>query len=72
MESDLEKEYPRIIDNVIAFWGTQMFDEYMEYLLIMDREFREGFPYTVMSDLMMLSEVHDLRMNRVRKIDELV
>lgn len=70
MESSLETEYPRITSNITEFWGYSMCTEYLDYLLFMDRRGRKGFSYEAMSDLMMLSAVHDYIRQTVRKIDE--
>ena len=64
--SELELWYPRILEVVSILWGTVELDSYLnEILMLESHEYgREGFPYVVMSELMLLHYVNSELLNK--------
>jgi len=56
--TELKFEYPRIGTSLELLYGHKEFDEYINKLIINDREHREGFPKHILSILLNLSRVH--------------
>jgi len=52
--SQLEAHYPRLVLEILAFWGTPTCFEQLQNLLVDNRGGRQGFPAEVYSDLAML------------------
>lgn len=52
--SPLEKYYPRLLQEIMAFWGAPSCYAQLQGLLMDNRGNREGFPEAVYSDLSML------------------
>jgi len=56
---NLEEKFSRILDKLMALWGTDEFDVYMSELMIDDKGDRQGFPAEIVSELFVLSMAHD-------------
>ncbi|NOT97646.1 MAG: hypothetical protein HOO97_00920 [Sideroxydans sp.] len=54
----LEAGYPRVFNNIMLFWDTPEIEEYLNGLMVTDREDRAGFPPEVAAEIMRLSLVH--------------
>ena len=52
--SPLEEHFPRLVPDILAFWGTPTCFEQLQDLLVDSRGGRHGFPAEVYSDLSML------------------
>lgn len=52
--SPLEEHFPRLISEILAFWGSPTCFEQLQNLLIDSRGGRAGFPAAVYSDLILL------------------
>ena len=52
--SPLEEQFPRLVPEILAFWGTPTCFEHLQDLLVDSRGGRQGFPAEVYSDLSML------------------
>ena len=63
----LEKKYPRVFSQVMAFWDSPEIDLLFAELMVTKRSKRQGFPPDVASDLIYLSMVNS-RMRSERKI----
>jgi hypothetical protein len=55
--TDLEKHFPRLVEEIALEWGYPKFPDYIDHLLLDDRGDRQGFPETVVSELMFLRMV---------------
>lgn len=55
----LKKQYLRIAEKVLELWDSDEFDEYVNGLVVADREDRQGFPQEIISELVSLSLYHD-------------
>ncbi|UCV10548.1 hypothetical protein KI614_10120 [Dechloromonas denitrificans] len=55
----LEKQFPRILSNLVKLWGTPAFDAYLSGLIVSDRPDRKGFPPEIAVELFHLSSVYD-------------
>jgi hypothetical protein len=53
-QSPLEAQFPRLVLEIQAFWGTPTCFEQLQALLLDNRGARQGFPTDVYSDLSML------------------
>lgn len=53
-QSPLEAHFPRLVLEILTFWGTPTCFEQLQALLVDDRGGRQGFPEEVYSDLSML------------------
>jgi hypothetical protein len=56
--SALEKQFPRIAQNITLMWGFPEFLKYLEKISVDERGNRKGFPTEVMEELMLLHAVH--------------
>ncbi|MBI5918598.1 MAG: ankyrin repeat domain-containing protein [Nitrosomonadales bacterium] len=54
----LERQFPHVLNRIMALWGTTELDGYVESLLIDDRGDRRGFPTWVASEIFQLSLLH--------------
>lgn len=54
----LEKDYPRVMEAIIAMWGFKELNQYFRKLTIDERGDREGFPPEVWDDLHTLQYLH--------------
>jgi hypothetical protein len=52
--SPLEEQFPRLVPEIQAFWGTPTCFEQLQDLLVDTRGGRHGFPADVYSDLSLL------------------
>lgn len=52
--SPLEEHFPRLMSEILAFWGSPTCFEKLQDLLVDTRGGRQGFPADVYSDLSML------------------
>lgn len=60
MSSDLspiEEQFPRLVLEILAFWGTPGCFDKLQNLLVDTRGGRHGFPADVYSDLSMLLNI---------------
>jgi hypothetical protein len=62
----LERRFPHVVDRITGLWGTPMCAEYIQSLVIMDRdEARQGFPIDLIDDLLLLDYCLAVRLGRV-------
>ena len=52
--SPLEEHFPRLVSEILAFWGSPTCFEKLQDLLVDSRGGRQGFPPDVYSDLFLL------------------
>lgn len=58
---ELGKRYMRIVNRIVELWDTPEIDSYFSELMLDTRGgTRQGFPMEVVSEIMLLSKVHDL------------
>ena len=55
----LEKQFPRVLEKIMALWDTPEFDVYLADLMSTTRINRQGFPQDVASDIIYLNMLHD-------------
>lgn len=58
-EAALER-FPHIIRDICLFWDYHDIDLFFNKLLILDRPDREGFPNTVVAEIMFLQRLHQV------------
>jgi len=56
----LERDYPRIIDKIVALWGKDEFDDYLSGLMVADTETRQGFPPDVGREILRLNLAYEV------------
>ncbi|SMC28517.1 Ankyrin repeat-containing protein [Andreprevotia lacus DSM 23236] len=61
--AELVANYPRIANTIVDLWGSRNLDKYFEDLLIDDRGDRQGFPPSVVHELMGLMRAYDWQRN---------
>ena len=59
VRSDLEDQYPKILQKLTFTWRSREGREYLKKLIVSDRGDRAGFDPAVMSELMFLSDIQD-------------
>jgi hypothetical protein len=52
--SPLEEQFPRLVPEIVAFWGSPTCFDRLQDLLVDNRGGRKGFPADVYSDLSLL------------------
>lgn len=57
--SELEKNYPRIVEKLTMLWGHEGVGAYLSHLLIDDRGDRHGFTGDTMAEIMFLNNLHE-------------
>lgn len=66
---ELEKQYPRVLNKILAMWNDPAIDSYFSDLMVSNRPDRKGFPPLVASDIMNLSLVHARKNNLKIEVD---
>jgi ankyrin repeat protein len=56
---NLEAKIPRIFNKIVSMWGNAELDVYFESLMVDKRGGRKGFPLDVMTDILLLSRLHE-------------
>lgn len=59
VRSDLEDQYPKILQKLTFTWRSKEGQEYLKKLIVSDRGDRAGFDPAVMSELMLLCDILD-------------
>lgn len=62
--SDLEKQFPRIAQQITLMWGAPDFPKFLSSLMIDDRGDRKGFPKEVLEEMLFLHTIHDAKVGR--------
>lgn len=57
--TELEKNYPRIVEKLALLWGHDGLSSYLGHLLIDERGDRHGFPPDIMAEIMFLDNLHE-------------
>ncbi|WP_157314218.1 ankyrin repeat domain-containing protein [Chitinibacter sp. GC72] len=57
----LEQQYPRILEQVVALWGSEQLEPFISELAVDERGTRQGFPPAVASELFTLYQLHTQR-----------
>jgi len=55
----LEREYPRILYQLMHLWSEARFDTYIKELLVSDRHDRSGFSPHLISELLFINTLHE-------------
>ena len=55
----IKQEFPKLYDNIVLFWGSKDFLEYIEKTVTSDRTNRQGFPPDIMQELFKIQTIHD-------------
>lgn len=55
----LEKQFPRVFEQIMALWDSSEFDTYLGSLMMTTRSDRQGFPREVASDIIYLHMLHE-------------
>lgn len=63
----LEAQFKRVFDRIIALWGTDEFDPFINSLFINDTGSRQGFPDDAMTEIFRISQAHDAAMQARRE-----
>ena len=59
VRSDLENQYPKILERLMFTWRSKEGQEYLRKLIVSERGDRAGFDPHVMSELMFLADILD-------------
>ena len=59
-ESTLEQRFPHIAKRLTAIWRSEECTEYLNHLVVSERETRVGFPMEVVEDLMLLHSINEM------------
>ncbi|PWB52838.1 MAG: hypothetical protein C3F18_07960 [Nitrosomonadales bacterium] len=57
--SELEKNFPRIVEKLTMLWGHDGVAAFLSHLLIDDRGDRQGFTGETMAEIMFLNNLHE-------------
>lgn len=57
-KSALEIHYPRICREIIRLWFRPEINAYLESLIVEENFDRQGFPFEVFDELLLLSDLH--------------
>ena len=60
----LEKQFPRVLSQIMSLWDTPEIDALFSELMVTKRADRQGFPPDVASDIIYLSMVHTRQSGR--------
>lgn len=64
-ESTLEQQFAHIAQKLTAVWPSEACALLIRNLVVNDRESRQGFPQDVIEDLLMLSEINEIRLRKI-------
>ena len=62
-ESTLEQKFPHLTKKLTGLWQSEPCAVFPNSLMISDRADRQGFPYDVLEDLIMLTEINAILIN---------
>jgi len=57
--TELEKNFPRIVEKLTLLWGNEGVSPFLSHLLIDDRGDRQGFTGDIMAEIMFLNNLHE-------------
>lgn len=57
--SEIEKNFPRIVEKLTMLWGHEGVGAFLGHLLIDDRGDRQGFNSEIMAEIMFLTNLHE-------------
>ncbi|MDP1898530.1 MAG: hypothetical protein Q8K43_11665 [Sulfurimicrobium sp.] len=57
--SELEKNFPRIVEKITMLWGHEGVTAFLSHLLIDDRGDRQGFTGEIMAEIMFLNNLYE-------------
>jgi hypothetical protein len=57
--SEIEKNFPRIVEKIIMLWGHESVAAFLSHLLIDDRGDRQGFNGEIMAEIMFLNNLYE-------------
>ena len=67
-ESTMEQKFPHIAKKLTLAWRSEACALFLGNLIINDRPDRQGFPYDVLEDLLMLNELNSALINPAPKL----
>jgi hypothetical protein len=67
-ESTVEQKFPHIAKKLTLAWRSEACALFLGNLIINDRPDRQGFPYDVLEDLLMLNELNSTLINPAPKL----
>ena len=59
-ESTMEQKFPHLVKKLTGLWRSEPCAVFLSSLMISDRPDRQGFPYDVLEDLIMLTELNEI------------
>lgn len=59
MNLSIEKNFPHIFKNLSIFWGSSIFNDYVDTLVSVERKERQGFPFEVLMELQKIVDKHE-------------
>ncbi len=65
----IERDFPRIAAAIKLMWGNRELDDYLDRLIVSDREGRVGFKLAVFEALLKLTQQHKVLFNFQREED---
>jgi len=66
--SVLHRDYPHVAQNLVDFWGTSFFNDYIDQLSTTNRTDRNGFSFNGLMEIQKVAEAHSNRFPHYKKI----
>lgn len=63
----IAKEFPRIHKTITSCWGTELLSDKLQFMLNVDTENRQGFPFDIANALMIVAMQHSREFNHEPK-----
>ena len=67
-ESVLQRYYPHVAQNLVDFWGTSFFNDYIQQLSTTNRNDRSGFTFSALMEIQKVAEAHSARFPHYKKV----
>jgi hypothetical protein len=64
----LSRDYPHVAKNIVDFWGTSYFNDYMEKLFSTNRNDRAGFSFAALMELQKVLDAHLERFPHYKRV----
>lgn len=66
--SILQRDYPHVAQNIVDFWGTSFFNEYIDQLATTNRNNRSGFSFEALMEIQKVLEAHTNKFPHYKRI----
>lgn len=66
--SILQRDYPHVAQNLVDFWGTSYFNDYIDQLSTTNRNNRSGFSFEALMEIQKVLDAHADRFPHYKRI----